>query len=71
MKQALTTKFVAALGEIFEYFDRDKDGVLSDVEMQHMSNVVWNEEMKNETLLHIKDTIFQEEYVVSSTEPKL
>lgn len=31
--------------------------------MQHLSMIVWNEELKNDTLLNIKDVLFKEEYV--------
>lgn len=61
--KALTPKFINALDEIFTYFDKDADGILSDDEMQHLSMIVWNEELKNDTLLNIKDVLFKEEYV--------
>jgi len=56
----LTPKFIGVLTEIFEYFDRDSDGVLSDHEIKHLSQIVWNEPLANDTLLNIKDVLFKE-----------
>lgn len=37
--------------------------------MQHLSMIVWNEELKNDTLLNIKDVLFKEEYEIRFFSP--